>query len=85
MSITSLKGVLTLTEVKLNGMLTLPKIELNFVVHLNGEEAKGHEPTAISRILEQASGLSPEMQEIIARFADFLTKEREQEGQGPVT
>ena len=72
---------LILPEVKLNGVFTLPKIELNFVVHLNEEEARGHEPSAMSRILEKTSGLSPEMQEIIARFADFLAKEREHERQ----
>ncbi len=96
MNITPLEGVLTLPEVKLNVMLTLPEvklnvmltlpeIELNIVVHLNGEEARGHEPSAMSRLLEKASGLSPEMQEIIASFADFLAKEREQDGQAPVT
>jgi len=69
----------------LEGVLTLPEVKLNFVVHSNGEEARGHEPLTMSRMLAKASGLSPEMQEIIARFADFLTKEREQEGQNPGT
>jgi len=69
-----------------SGVLTSPEIKVNFVLYLNEGEPKGADDKVISRILNKASGLSPEMQKIIADFADFLAKiEEKPSGQGPVT
>lgn len=67
----------------LSGFVTLPELKLNFVINLNEEEPKRNESKVISRILDMASDLSPEMQEIIADFADFLAKKRKPNGQDP--
>lgn len=70
----------------LSGVITLPEVRLNFVVHLNEEGPKGIEAEAVRRILDKASGLPPEMQEIVAGFADYLARREEKvSGQGTGT
>jgi len=65
----------------LTGVLHMPEIKVNF--HLifgerepEGEEAKntGEEAKKIGGVLDQFSNLSPEMQELIIEFAEFLEK-----------
>jgi hypothetical protein len=55
-------------------VLTIPELKLDFVLYLGDEEEKKPDTITISRILEKASNLPPEMQKIIADFADFLAK-----------
>lgn len=66
-----------------SGIITLPEIKINFVLHLGEkdpeEELKeGIGVRTMSKILDKASNLPQELQEIIAEFADYLAKKKEQ-------
>jgi len=83
----------------LTGVLHMPEIKVNFYLSFDeqepeGEEAKntgeeepeGKEAKKIGRVLDQFSNLSPEIQEVIIEFAEFLEKkEKKSSGQGPTT
>ena len=83
----------------LTGVLHMPEIKVNFHLSFDeqmpeGEDAKntgeeepeGEEAKKIGRVLDQFSNLSPEMQEVIVEFAEFLEKKGEKPGgQGPTT
>jgi len=70
----------------ISGVLVLPETKLNFVLYLGEEEEpKGADVNTISRILEKAYNLTPEMQVIIADFADYLAKKPKSGGQAPPT
>lgn len=61
-----------------SGIITLPELKINFVLHLNDEEPEGIGVRTMSKILDKASGLPQEMQEIIAEFADYLATKKKQ-------
>jgi len=68
------------------GVLHLPEFRLNFYLSFNETEPKGEDAKKIGSIMDQASDLSPEMQEVLIKFADFLEKHAEKpSGQGPGT
>ena len=77
----------------LTGVLHMPEIKVNFHLSFDerepkGEEAKntGEDAKKIGTILDQFSNLSPEIQEIIIEFAEFLEHKAEKPGgQGPTT
>ncbi len=83
----------------LTGVLHMPEIKVNFYLSFDGQEAEGkeakntgeeepegEEARKMGRVLDQFSNLSPEMQEVIIEFAEFLEKKAEKpDGQGPTT
>ena len=70
----------------LTGVLRMPEIKVNFHLSFDEQEPEGEEAKKIGRVLDQFSNLSPEMQEVIVEFAEFLEKKAEKPGgQGPTT
>lgn len=76
------------------GVLRLPELRLNFYLSFEETEPKGEDTEKIGRddaekigkIMNQAFGLSPEMTELLVKFAEFLEKHVEKpSGQGPTT
>ncbi len=78
----------------LSGVIHLPDARLNFHLSFEGQdgekgEAKaapvGGEAKALGRILDQAVTSSPEVQELLIHFADYIkrTAKEKSEGQGP--
>ena len=59
------------------GVLQMPECRLNFYLSFDETEPKGEDAKKIGRIMDQASDLSPEMQEVLIKFADFLEKHAE--------
>lgn len=77
----SLTGVIHL------GVVQLPDVRLNFHLNFgNGKEEsielKGEESKMIGNILNQALRLSPEWQELLINFADYLKSAMEKAQQG---
>jgi hypothetical protein len=70
----------------LTGVLHMPEVKVNFYLSFDEREPEGKEAKKIGSIMDQASDLSPEMQEVLIKFADFLEKHAEKpSGQGPGT
>ena len=68
------------------GVLHLPDLRLNFYLSFDETEPEGEDAKKIGRIMDQASDLTPEMQEVLIKFADFLEKHGEKaSGQGPTS
>ncbi len=84
----SLTGVLHMPEIKVNFHLSFDEREPKGEEAKNTgeEEPKGEDAKKIGTILDQFSNLSPEIQEVIIEFAEFLEKKAEKPGgQGPTT
>ena len=58
----------------LGGVLTLPECKLNFYLTFDEKDLPSDEAQKISKILGQVSNLSPELQEILVDFAEYLEK-----------
>ena len=78
----------------LTGSIHLPDVQLNFHLsfgndHKEVAEIKGEEAKIIGNVLNQALRFSPELQEVMSNFADYLEsavgKAREGGGQDPGT
>lgn len=59
------------------GVLQLPDCRLNFYLSFDRTGPKGETAKKIGKIMDQASELSPEMKEVLIKFADFLEKHAE--------
>ena len=87
-SLKSLTGVLHMPEIKVNFYLSFAEQEPEGKEAKNTgeEEPEGEEAKKIGRVLDQFSNLSPEIQEVIIEFAEFLEKkEKKPGGQVPTT
>lgn len=64
------------TPKSLTGVIRLPDAHLHFYLSFDEKAPKtgveGGELKSIGRILMQAEKLSPEMQEVLVKFAEFL-------------
>jgi len=78
----------------LTGVIHLPDVQMNFHMsfgddHKEVVEIKGEEAKIICNVLNQALRFSPELQEVMSNFADYLEssveKAREGDGQDPGT
>jgi hypothetical protein len=70
----------------LGGVLSLPECKLNFYLRFDDSEPPSDEAERITKILDQVSNLSPELQETIVDFAEYLEKKKaKQAGQDPTT
>jgi hypothetical protein len=84
----SLTGVLHMPEIKVNFHVTFDEQmpESEEAKNAGEEEPEGEEARKIGRVLDQFSNLSPQMQEIIVEFAEFLEKKGgKSSGQDPTT
>ena len=72
----------------LTGVIHLPDVRLNFNLYFGGEtgekETPGEESKLLGRIFEQAVALSPELQELMVDFAEFIKGVTEKAKQDPV-
>ncbi len=72
----------------LTGVINLPDVRLNFHLSFDGEkggtEPRGEESKLLGRIFEQAVVLSPELQELMIDFAEFIKGVTEKAKQDPV-
>ena len=100
-SLKSLTGVLQMPEIKVNFYLSfdepVPEGEAakntgeeepegEAAKNTGEEEPKGEAAKKIGRVLDQFSNLSPQMQEVIIEFAEYLEKKGGKPGgQGPTT
>jgi len=67
-------------------ILRTPKNTMTIDFNFQEEEPKGVKDERLTRILKQLSRLSPEKQEAVMKFIDYLErKTREESGQGPGT
>ena len=70
----------------LAGVLSLPECKLNFYLRFDDSEPPSDEAERITKILDQVSNLSPELQETLVDFAEYLEKKKaKQAGQDPTT
>ena len=59
----------------ITGVIHLPDVRINFHLGFGETEPQDGELAKMGNILEKAEKLSPEFQELLGKFADFLKSE----------